>query len=130
MKLSLALVTVLATFAVALPQNKAGQGNQAAAAKQQGQAKGGQGQAKAQGNNGAAAAGAAAAADSDVNAKANNGADVSLLSFLIFINCKFGFPNAETNSLFRVSPPPLRLTLLYCSLRMAMVSLNAPTPDI
>lgn len=72
MKLSLTLVTVLATFAVALPQNKAGQGNQAA--------KGGQGQAKAQGNNGAAAAGAAAA--SDVNAKANNGADVSLASFL------------------------------------------------
>jgi len=63
MKLSLALVTVLATFAVALPQGKQGQ-------KQQGQAKG-------QGNNGAAAAGADAAA-ADVNAKANNGADVSL----------------------------------------------------
>lgn len=76
MKLSLALVTVLATFAVALPQNKAAQGNQAQAQKGQAAAKGGQGQAKAQGNNGAAAAGAAAA--SDVNAKANNGADVSL----------------------------------------------------
>lgn len=74
MKLSLALVTVLATFAVALPQNKAGQANQAQAAKQQGQAKGTQGQAKGTANNGAAAAGAAAA--SDVNAKANNGADV------------------------------------------------------
>lgn len=80
MKLSLALVTVLATFAVALPQNK-GQGNQAQAAKQQGQAKGGQAQAKGQANNGAAAAGAAAA--SDVNAKANNGADVSLSRLLI-----------------------------------------------
>lgn len=114
MKLSLALVTVLATFAVALPQNKAGQGNQAAATKQQGQAKGGQGQAKAQGNNGAAAAGAAAAADSDVNAKANNGADVSLLCFLISTTHTFGCPDAETNSLFRVSPPLLKSMLLYC----------------
>lgn len=82
MKLSLALVTVLATFAVALPQSKAGQGNQAQAQKQQGQAKGGQAAAKAQGNNGAAAAGAAAAADG-VNAKANNGADVSLASLFM-----------------------------------------------
>lgn len=65
MKLSLALVTVLATFAVALPQGK-GQ-------KQQGQANG-------QGNNAAAAAGDAAAADG-VNAKANNGADVSWKSW-------------------------------------------------
>lgn len=83
MKLSLALVTVLATFAVALPQNKAGQGNQAQAQKQQGQAKGGQAQAKGQANNGAAAAGTAAAAADGVNAKANNGADVSLPSFEI-----------------------------------------------
>lgn len=65
MKLSLALVTVLATFAVALPQNKQGQK--------------GQGQAKGQGNNAAAAAGDAAAAADDVNAKANNGADVSTI---------------------------------------------------
>lgn len=115
MKLSLALVTVLATFAVALPQNKAGQGNQAQAAKQQGQAKGGQAQAaKAQGNNGAAAAGAAAAANNGVNAKANNGADVSLLSFLISITRTSGCPNAETNSFFRVSPPLLKSTLLCC----------------
>lgn len=98
MKLSLALVTVLATFAVALPQNKAAQGNQAQAQKQQGQAKGGQGHAaKAQGNNGAAAAGAAAAADSGVNAKANNGADVSLPSFLICTTRTFVCPNTETN---------------------------------
>lgn len=74
MKLSLALVTVLATFAVALPQNNKGQKGQAA-------------QAKGQGNNAAAAAGDAAAADAaaadGVNAKANNGADVST----IWITC-------------------------------------------
>jgi hypothetical protein len=53
MKLSLAVVTVLATFALALPQQKGGQG-------------------KGQGNN-------ANAADNAPNAKANDGADVSLL---------------------------------------------------
>lgn len=66
MKLSLALVTVLATFAVALPQNNKGQKGQAA-------------QAKGQGNNAAAAAGNNAAAADGVNAKANNGADVSTI---------------------------------------------------